>query len=86
MGSGKFLCPAQTGGGYLGSYQTRAEAKSDIYSYIEVFYNRQRRHSYTNQMSPERFESDGFIQGNSREAQNLQPSERGTGDTRQGYH
>jgi putative transposase len=27
------------------SYQTRAEARSSVFEYIEVFYNRQRRHS-----------------------------------------
>ncbi|HEC60555.1 MAG TPA: IS3 family transposase [Methylophaga sp.] len=37
-------------------YTTRAEAKSEIFEYIEVFYNRKRRHSYLNQMSPMAFE------------------------------
>jgi putative transposase len=37
-------------------YATRAEAKSEIFEYIEVFYNRKRRHSYLNQMSPMAFE------------------------------
>lgn len=33
---------------YRRRYQTRAEARTDIFDYIERFYNRQRRHSYTN--------------------------------------
>jgi putative transposase len=33
-------------------YRTRAEARSDIFDYIERFYNRRRRHSYTNGVSP----------------------------------
>ena len=37
-------------------YPTREEAKSEIFDYIEVFYNRKRRHSYLNQMSPMAFE------------------------------
>ena len=37
-------------------YLTRDEAKSDIFDYIEIFYNRKRRHSYCDQMSPMAFE------------------------------
>ena len=37
-------------------YRTREEARSDIFDYIEVFYNRTRRHSYLGQMSPYEFE------------------------------
>jgi putative transposase len=37
-------------------YRTREEARSDIFDYIEVFYNRTRRHSYLGQMSPSEFE------------------------------
>jgi putative transposase len=33
-------------------YATREEAKSEIFEYIEVFYNRKRRHSHLNQLSP----------------------------------
>ena len=29
-------------------YRTRAEARSDIFDYIERCYNRRRRHSHTN--------------------------------------
>jgi putative transposase len=37
-------------------YATREEAKSEIFEYIQVFYNRKRRHSYLNQLSPMMFE------------------------------
>lgn len=37
-------------------YSTREEAKSEIFEYIEVFYNRKRRHSHLNQLSPMEFE------------------------------
>jgi len=36
-------------------YQTRAEAKSALFHFIEVYYNRQRRHSTIAQVSPEHF-------------------------------
>ena len=38
-------------------YRTRKEAKRDIFDYIEVFYNRQRRHSSLGYLSPAEFES-----------------------------
>jgi transposase InsO family protein len=38
------------------NYQTREEAKRSIFDYIEVFYNRQRKHSYLGYRSPEQFE------------------------------
>lgn len=34
-------------------YQTRAEARADIFDYIERFYNRQRRHVFTEGLPPE---------------------------------
>jgi len=37
-------------------YQTRAEAKASIFEYIEVFYNRQRRHSTLGYVSPAEYE------------------------------
>ena len=37
-------------------YRTRDEARADIFDYIEVFYNRTRRHSYLGGVSPEAFE------------------------------
>ena len=36
-------------------YRTRADAKADVFEYIEVFYNRIRRHSRLGQISPERY-------------------------------
>ena len=38
-------------------YRSRAEAKSSIFEYIEVFYNRQRRHSHIGQVAPMAFEA-----------------------------
>ena len=37
-------------------YATRAQARHRIFDYIEVFYNRVRRHSYLGYLSPEEFE------------------------------
>ena len=37
-------------------YKTRELARADIFDYIEVFYNRTRRHSHLGQVSPEAFE------------------------------
>ncbi len=37
-------------------YPTRDILRADIFDYIEVFYNRRRRHSYLDHMSPEQFE------------------------------
>lgn len=37
-------------------YRTREEARSDVFDYIEIFYNRKRRHSYLGQVSPHEFE------------------------------
>jgi transposase InsO family protein len=37
-------------------YDTRQEAKRPVFEYIEVFYNRQRRHSYLGYLSPVNFE------------------------------
>jgi putative transposase len=38
-------------------YHTRAEARADVFDYIEVFYNRQRRHSSLGYLSPVDFEA-----------------------------
>jgi len=38
------------------TYNTRQEAKTAIFDYIEIFYNRQRRHSYLGYLSPTDFE------------------------------
>lgn len=37
-------------------YKTRDEARADIFDYIEVFYNRKRRHGYNGNVSPADFE------------------------------
>jgi len=37
-------------------YKTRELAKADVFDYIEVFYNRTRRHSHLGGVSPEAFE------------------------------
>jgi putative transposase len=42
---------------YHQQYQTRKEAKQDIFEYIEVWYNRQRRHATLGYLSPEQFEN-----------------------------
>jgi len=38
-------------------YLTREQAKGSVFEYIEIFYNRKRRHSYVNQMAPMQFEA-----------------------------
>jgi putative transposase len=37
-------------------YNTRQDARADVFDYIEVFYNRTRRHSHLGGVSPEAFE------------------------------
>lgn len=41
---------------YRNSWPTRAQARTEIFDYIEVFYNRRRRHSTLGMLSPEEFE------------------------------
>ena len=41
---------------YQTSYATRAEARRSVFEYIEVFYNRERRHSALDYVSPCQFE------------------------------
>jgi len=41
---------------YHEDYKTREEAKQNIFEYIEVFYNRQRRHAFLNYMAPVEYE------------------------------
>ncbi len=40
-------------------YKTRAEAQQEIFWYIEVFYNRMRRHAALGYVSPVEFEERG---------------------------
>ena len=37
-------------------YKTKAQARQSIFEYIEIFYNRQRRHSYLGYLNPVEFE------------------------------
>ena len=43
------------------TWQTRAEIRSEVFSYIEGFYNRKRRHSYLGQVSPAEFENQASL-------------------------
>lgn len=52
-----FFHTLKVGNVYNSNYKTREEAKSDIFWYIELFYNRQRPHSSLNYLSPEMFEN-----------------------------
>ncbi len=38
------------------TYATRAEAKASLFEYVEVFYNRVRRHSTLGYVSPAEYE------------------------------
>lgn len=42
-------------------YRTFAEAKTDIFAYIEGFYNRRRRHSTLDYLSPEAYEQAYYL-------------------------
>jgi len=44
-------------------FKTREEARADIFDYIEVFYNRARRHQHIGNISPEAFEQQMVVQG-----------------------
>ena len=37
-------------------YPTREDCRADVFDYIEVFYNRSRRHSHIGDVSPVAFE------------------------------
>ena len=41
---------------YHERYLTREDAKKSVFDFIEVFYNRQRKHSYLGYQTPEQFE------------------------------
>ena len=43
-------------------YTTREEARQDIFDYMEIFYNRKRRHSFNNMLSPVEFEKQMITQ------------------------
>lgn len=42
-------------------YQTREEAKTALFDYIEVFYNRKRKHSSLGYLSPVEYEKQGIL-------------------------
>jgi transposase InsO family protein len=44
---------------YFEDYKTRTEAKASLFDYIELFYNRKRRHSALEYRSPVAFENAG---------------------------
>ena len=46
----------------VGRYRTRDEARSDIFDYIERFYNPQRRHSTLDYVSPVTYEQSKTAQ------------------------
>ncbi|MBV1916073.1 MAG: IS3 family transposase [Pseudomonadales bacterium] len=37
-------------------YKTRPEARQSIFEYIEIFYNRKRRHAFLNYLTPVEYE------------------------------
>jgi putative transposase len=43
-------------------YRSREEARADVFDYIEIFYNRTRRHSHLGQVSPHDFEREASNQ------------------------
>jgi transposase InsO family protein len=46
---------------YFERYKTREEAKQSIFEYVEVFYNRKRRHSTIKYLSPVEFEKQWLV-------------------------
>jgi putative transposase len=47
---------------YLRTYRTRDEARTDLFYYIEGFYNRRRRHSTLGYVSPAAHELEYYRQ------------------------
>lgn len=45
---------------FQNNFRTRQEAKREIFEYIEVFYNKKRRHSFLGYLSPEEFEKNAI--------------------------
>jgi Integrase core domain len=45
------------------SFRTRQEARTEVFDYIEVFYNRERLHSTLGYRSPEEYEQDYYERG-----------------------
>jgi transposase InsO family protein len=42
-------------------YLTRDEAREDVFDYVEMFYNRKRKHGHTNMLPPAEFERQYFM-------------------------
>jgi putative transposase len=40
------------------TFESRESARAELFEYIEIWYNRKRRHSTLGYVSPERFEQD----------------------------
>jgi putative transposase len=47
---------------YRRSWPTRRELSSEVFAYVEAFYNRTRRHSTLGMLSPSRFEDEYLSQ------------------------
>ena len=47
---------------YFEHYETRTQAKQSIFEYVEVFYNRKRRHSTLAYVSPMAYEAQWYQQ------------------------
>jgi putative transposase len=45
---------------HLQDYHNHREVTADLFEYIEVFYNRQRRHSHPGGISPAAYEKAGW--------------------------
>ena len=60
------------------SFGTRQQARTAVFDYIEVFYNRERLHSTLGYRSPEEYEQDYYERGDCRreEAMNFIEEER----------
>ena len=43
------------------TYKTRADARQNVFDYIEMFYNSKRRHGFNNQLSPVEFEKQHLL-------------------------
>jgi putative transposase len=54
-----FFATLKTEEVFYRTYKTREEARKSIFEYIAVFYNRFRKHSFLDYLSPEEFESRG---------------------------
>jgi putative transposase len=50
------------------SWPAKAELRTDVFEYIEVFFNRRRRHSALRMLSPDAFEIDHHQQTENKSA------------------